>query len=180
FLKRCRFNKRLPSSTVKKLSMTTAINSFCSSNVGTPLIRNPKFRIGPGSSVQDSSNFESSPTRSPHRRTASSKSPFPVVLQRARFMRAREVFMLSKFTIIAFLGIFIGAFTSTALAQENRCPGAATAKFEKPLVGPHWTGWGVTVSQQRFQPADMARLSAANTPKLKLKWAFGFPDVTQA
>jgi len=88
--------------------------------------------------------------------------------------------MLSKFTIIAFLGIFIGAFTSTALAQENRCPGAATAKFEKPLVGPHWTGWGVSVSQQRFQPADMARLSAANAPKLKLKWAFGFPDVTQA
>src|SRR5215467_1327717 len=81
--------------------------------------------------MQDSSNFESSPTRSPHRRTAWSKSPFPVILQRARFMRAREVFMLSKFTIIAFLGIFIGAFTSTALAQENRCPGAATAKFEK-------------------------------------------------
>src|SRR5262249_11764931 len=41
-------------------------------------------------------------------------------------------------------------------------------------------GWGVTTSQQRFQPADMARLTAANTPKLKLKWAFGYPDVPQA
>jgi len=88
--------------------------------------------------------------------------------------------MLNKLRITTFLLVLIGAFTMNGFAQDNRCTNAGMAKFEKPLAGPHWTGWGVTTSQQRFQPADMARLTAANTPKLKLKWAFGYPDVPQA
>ncbi len=43
------------------------------------------------------------------------------------------------------------------------------------LAGPRWNGWGVDPSNSRFQPADMAGLEAAQIPRLKLKWAFGYP-----
>src|SRR5262249_28067635 len=32
----------------------------------------------------------------------------------------------------------------------------------------------------RYQPAGQARLTAADVPKLKLKWAFGFPNANRA
>jgi polyvinyl alcohol dehydrogenase (cytochrome) len=39
--------------------------------------------------------------------------------------------------------------------------------------GPSWNGWGVNTSNTRFQSA--AGIAAADVPRLKLKWAFGFP-----
>jgi len=45
---------------------------------------------------------------------------------------------------------------------------------------PRWNGWGVDIAQHRFQPAAMAQLSPDNVPRLKLKWAFGFPGDTKA
>ncbi|MBV8698369.1 PQQ-binding-like beta-propeller repeat protein [Bradyrhizobium sp.] len=45
---------------------------------------------------------------------------------------------------------------------------------------PRWNGWGVDVRQHRFQPADQARLAAEDVPRLKLKWAFGFPGDVRA
>ncbi len=36
------------------------------------------------------------------------------------------------------------------------------------------------LSQRRFQPAAMAELAARDVPRLKLKWAFGFPGATRA
>lgn len=62
-------------------------------------------------------------------------------------------------------------------ASNNACP-ADAAPFADSQ--PHWNGWGADPSQQRFQTTDMARLSADQVPKLKLKWAFGFPGVAQA
>jgi polyvinyl alcohol dehydrogenase (cytochrome) len=47
--------------------------------------------------------------------------------------------------------------------------------------GPTWTGWGGTgTSNTRFQDARAAGISAADVPKLKLKWAFGFPGDLQS
>jgi len=55
---------------------------------------------------------------------------------------------------------------------------------EKPIAevasGPSWNGWGVTAQNTRFQGADMAGLSPNDVPRLKLKWAFGFPGATSA
>src|SRR5215471_12797139 len=42
-------------------------------------------------------------------------------------------------------------------------------------AGAGWNGWGNDNSNTRFQTAASARLTAAEIPKLKLKWAFGFP-----
>src|SRR5207245_5156890 len=39
-------------------------------------------------------------------------------------------------------------------------------------------GWGVTITNTRFQPASAAGLTAADVPRLKLKWAFGYPGAT--
>ena len=45
---------------------------------------------------------------------------------------------------------------------------------------PRWNGWGVDIAQHRYQPATMAELSPDDVPRLKLKWAFGFPGDTKA
>ena len=39
-----------------------------------------------------------------------------------------------------------------------------------------WTAWGVDAFNTRFKPDP--GLTAADMPKLKLKWAFGVPDAT--
>lgn len=55
---------------------------------------------------------------------------------------------------------------------------------QKPMspvsIAPRWTSWGVDLSNSRFQPTSMAGLRAADVPKLKLKWAIGFPDSSHA
>ena len=45
------------------------------------------------------------------------------------------------------------------------------------LSTPSWNGWG-DLANTRFQPARSARLTAGQTSRLKLKWAFGFPGAT--
>jgi hypothetical protein len=39
---------------------------------------------------------------------------------------------------------------------------------------------GVDALQHRFQPSEMAQLAADDVPRLKLKWAFGYPAATIA
>jgi polyvinyl alcohol dehydrogenase (cytochrome) len=40
---------------------------------------------------------------------------------------------------------------------------------------PGWNGWSPTPQNTHFQPGNLAGLTAAQVPSLKLKWAFGFP-----
>ncbi len=44
---------------------------------------------------------------------------------------------------------------------------------------PSWNGWA-DPANTRFQSAGAAGLTSQTTPRLKLKWAFGFPGVTTA
>ena len=59
----------------------------------------------------------------------------------------------------------------------NQCPSPAPLDLSK---GPRWNGWGADLSNTRFQPASQAGLTAAQVPKLTLKWASGFPNATSA
>jgi polyvinyl alcohol dehydrogenase (cytochrome) len=68
------------------------------------------------------------------------------------------------------------AFAQTTEAGACR----TTPPVTDPATGARWNGWGAGVTNTRFQPQDQARLSAADVPKLKLKWAFGIANVTQA
>ena len=55
---------------------------------------------------------------------------------------------------------------------------AQTGTFD-PAAGPRWTAWGNS-NNTRFQDAAAARLTAAEVPRLKLKWAFAFPGDLQS
>ncbi|MGY2844054.1 polyvinyl alcohol dehydrogenase (cytochrome) [Bradyrhizobium sp. USDA 4501] len=52
--------------------------------------------------------------------------------------------------------------------------------FPQPIDGPRWNGWGTDINNSRFQPAAMAGLAQDQVPRLRLKWAFGFPDTSNA
>ncbi len=67
---------------------------------------------------------------------------------------------------------------SQAKPDLQRCTGAA-AKFDlsKP---PAKAGWGMDRQNRRFVPTDVAGLTAADLPKLKLKWAFGYAKAQRA
>jgi polyvinyl alcohol dehydrogenase (cytochrome) len=57
------------------------------------------------------------------------------------------------------------------LERPNACP--ANARPLTKLNG--WNGWGVDLVNSRLQSTAAAGLRADDIPKLKVKWAFGFP-----
>jgi len=57
--------------------------------------------------------------------------------------------------------------------MPNKC--ARNAPMTDPAASAGWNGWGNDNSNTRFQTGGAARLTATDVPKLKLKWAFGFP-----
>jgi polyvinyl alcohol dehydrogenase (cytochrome) len=76
-------------------------------------------------------------------------------------------------------GVIAALWAQTALAQDiGHCASP------KPLAlvesSPRWTSWGIDYDNSRFQPAVQAGLTAADVPRLKLKWAIGFPDTSHA
>ncbi len=54
--------------------------------------------------------------------------------------------------------------------MKNACVSRSATDWKK---APSWNGWGFDSGNSRYQPEP--GLSAAQVPKLKLKWAFGFP-----
>ena len=64
------------------------------------------------------------------------------------------------------------------LVVRNRC--TSSAPMRDPSSPGGWNGWGNGVANTRFQSAANGGLTAADLPKLKLKWAYGFPIVTSA
>jgi polyvinyl alcohol dehydrogenase (cytochrome) len=59
-------------------------------------------------------------------------------------------------------------------AATNSCSAAASTLSN--LDG--WNGWGVDLVNSRMQSREAAGIRAEDVPKLKLKWAFGFPSVS--
>jgi polyvinyl alcohol dehydrogenase (cytochrome) len=62
-------------------------------------------------------------------------------------------------------------------AMSNRCAAKPLGDVTK---SPTWSGWGVDASNGRFQNAAAAGITPENVGKLKLKWAFGFPNGVSA
>jgi polyvinyl alcohol dehydrogenase (cytochrome) len=59
----------------------------------------------------------------------------------------------------------------------NRCAPILKSSFS---ASASWTGWSPDPAGSRFQPASRVGLTAENVPHLKLKWAFGIPNVKLA
>jgi polyvinyl alcohol dehydrogenase (cytochrome) len=60
-----------------------------------------------------------------------------------------------------------------AKLMSNPCP--ANPAISSLTATPMWNGWGADLTNARMQTAKAADLKAEDIPKLKLKWAFGFP-----
>ena len=55
----------------------------------------------------------------------------------------------------------------------NACP--SNPPMSDPYAGAFWSGWGADIENTRYQRTEAAGITKADVPKLKLKWAFGFP-----
>jgi len=62
--------------------------------------------------------------------------------------------------------------------KPSTSPGSDRAGFSHTITGPAWNGWGPATTNARYQPAEAAGLTPDAVPRLKLKWAFGFPGAT--
>jgi len=61
----------------------------------------------------------------------------------------------------------------------NRCAAGAPFKDGVSLEeAPRWASWGGGLTNMRFQSAKDAGFQAEDLPRLKLKWAFAFPDTS--
>ncbi|HEX4592927.1 MAG TPA: PQQ-binding-like beta-propeller repeat protein, partial [Bryobacteraceae bacterium] len=66
--------------------------------------------------------------------------------------------------------------SADASTMPNVC--AANPPITSLSAMPAWNGWGVDSTNGRFQQAKAAGIAADQVPRLKLKWAFGFPGAT--
>jgi polyvinyl alcohol dehydrogenase (cytochrome) len=70
------------------------------------------------------------------------------------------------------------ALLGDAKNMTNQC--ASPPPLADPQAGPAWNGWGVDLENTRYQTAKAAGLTAGQVPRLKVKWAFGFPGGVSA
>jgi polyvinyl alcohol dehydrogenase (cytochrome) len=86
---------------------------------------------------------------------------------------------LARAEIVAIIRYLAGAAPAPQpILADASCRSAA--RLDDTPGQPQWNGWGVGITQHRFQPAAMAQLAAADVPRLKPKWAFGFPADNRA
>jgi polyvinyl alcohol dehydrogenase (cytochrome) len=69
--------------------------------------------------------------------------------------------------------------TAAPLPMEGRCTVAPPALRARDLQT-GWNGWGAGVANTRYVPASAGGVTAPMMPRMKLKWAFGFPGVSSA
>jgi polyvinyl alcohol dehydrogenase (cytochrome) len=63
-------------------------------------------------------------------------------------------------------------------AETNLC--TEQLVMADPKSSPSWNGWGNGPQNLRFQPGSQAKLTAKDLPRLELKWAFGYTNVSSA
>jgi len=124
-----------------------------------------------------------------HDASATSRAPSPEALRE----RSPEAILEALNGAMRIPGSRLNAVERRALAEYltgkklggdvtgvtiGRC--AAQPAFSNPASSPQWNGWSPEITNTAFQPAKAAGLTPDDVPKLKLKWAFGFPDSNSA
>jgi polyvinyl alcohol dehydrogenase (cytochrome) len=69
--------------------------------------------------------------------------------------------------------------TAAPLPTQGRCT-AAPAPLRARDLQSGWNGWGNGATNARYSPAATGGVTAPMLPRMKLKWAFGFPGVSSA
>lgn len=67
--------------------------------------------------------------------------------------------------------------TATSVAADRLATRCGVVLTPLPADYPSWAGWSTNQQNWRFQSARDAILSAADVSQLRLKWAFGIPNV---
>jgi polyvinyl alcohol dehydrogenase (cytochrome) len=125
---------------------------------------------------------EGSLPRMPNREALRGMSPEAVDTALSSFSMRRQGAALSpaeRRAVAAFVtGRAPGAYKAPldAIARTAFCSAANAPR--DPLAGASWNGWGNDPRNTRFQPAAAAGITAADVPKLRVKWAFGLPGVS--
>jgi polyvinyl alcohol dehydrogenase (cytochrome) len=125
---------------------------------------------------------EGSIPRAPNREALRAMEPEAIDTALSSFSMRRQGATLSsaeRRAIAAFLaGRPAGSYRAPLemIGKDAYC--AAGTGARDPLAGAAWNGWGIDARNTRSQTAAAAGLTAADIPKLKLKWAFGIPGVS--
>ena len=125
---------------------------------------------------------EGSVPRAPNREALRAMEPEAIDTALSSFMMRRQGASLSsaeRRAVAAFLaGRPAGSYRAPLemIGKDAYC--AAGTAPRDPLAGAAWNGWGIDPRNSRSQTAAAAGLTAADIPKLKLKWAFGIPGVS--
>jgi polyvinyl alcohol dehydrogenase (cytochrome) len=79
-------------------------------------------------------------------------------------------------------GSAAGDFAPGVAAPENLQTNLCTEQLvmDDPRRDPSWNGWGNGPTNTRYQPKAQGKLTAADLPRLQLKWAFGYANVMSA
>lgn len=118
---------------------------------------------------------EGNVTRAPLPETMKSKQPaYILAALETGSMRPQAMHLSSEQKLL--LANYLGSAEGAKVSMTGFCSAGTPALTDSTF----WNGWGVDVKNSRFQPADQAKLTLADLPKLKLKWAFGFPQAISA
>jgi polyvinyl alcohol dehydrogenase (cytochrome) len=113
---------------------------------------------------------DNSTTRAPARPSLRAMSPDLIVDSLSRGIMKAQGLALTAEQRVA-LAEYL---TARKVGDEAPMAGRCAAPSPPPsLDGPLFNGWGANVENWRFQPSP--GLSAADLPRLELKWAFGVP-----
>jgi polyvinyl alcohol dehydrogenase (cytochrome) len=94
------------------------------------------------------------------------------------FRQGSELTEAERRAVAAFLaGRPVG--TPAPASIVGRCAAAAPALRATDLEN-GWNGWGAGTANTRYAGRTQTTLEAADVPKLRLKWAIGFPGVNSA
>ena len=118
-----------------------------------------------------------------HKDGSPTQAPLPDVLRKMPWQTILSALQDGKMKAIA-AGLNDGQRMAVAkfLGTEGAEGMSKTAVCSAP--GPlvknaaSWNSYGIDLGNSRYQSAEAAGLSADTVPRLKLKWAFGFPGVT--
>jgi polyvinyl alcohol dehydrogenase (cytochrome) len=122
-----------------------------------------------------------SDSRAPNREALGQFSPEMIVTSLTTGRMTQQGYALSEAERKAVAELLAGRAVGspTPIPDAARCTTAAPAMSD-PTKGTNWNGWGGTVTNTRYVPADKGGITAPLVPRLKLKWAFGFPGVIAA
>jgi polyvinyl alcohol dehydrogenase (cytochrome) len=120
-------------------------------------------------------------SRAPDRATLGELAPEAIVTTLTTGNMFRQGSTLTAAERRAVAGFLAGrpVGSPTPASDVGRCAGSPPPMSD-PGASPMWNGWGAGIRNTRFQPANEAGLTAAQVPRLKVKWAFGFAGVNSA